>query len=139
MPPPILLYDGVCGLCNRLVQFVLRRDRKVVFRFAALQSTFATPILQRHGASATDLDTVFVVLNYNEPGETLVTRSAAVVFVLRQMGILWRSLAAVANFIPRPIGDAGYRFIARRRYRIFGRYDACPLSTPETRARFLDQ
>jgi len=64
MPHSILLYDGVCVLCNRLVQFILRRDREAIFRFAALQSPFAARILSRHGANPTDLDTVYLVLNH---------------------------------------------------------------------------
>jgi len=68
MPPPILLYDGVCGLCNRLVQFILRRDRNAVFRFASLQSALAARILTRHGANPRDLDTVAVVVNHDFPG-----------------------------------------------------------------------
>ena len=63
MSHPILLYDGVCGLCNRFVQFILRRDRDAVFRFAALQSAFAATILARHGANPSALDTVYVVVN----------------------------------------------------------------------------
>jgi len=67
MTHPILLYDGVCGLCNRLNQFVLKRDPTGIFRFASLQSELAARILQRHGADATDLDTVYVVVNPDHP------------------------------------------------------------------------
>ena len=138
MANSILLYDGVCGLCNRLVQFILRRDRDTVFRFASLQSALATTILDRHGVKAADLDTVYVVLNYDEPDESLLERSDAVVFVLKQLGPFWRACAAVSRLLPRPIRDWKYRLVARHRYRIFGRYDTCPLPTEKTRARFLD-
>jgi len=138
MAHPILLYDGVCGLCNRLVQFILRRDRDAVFRFASLQSALATSVLTRHGVKAADLDTVYVVLNYNELGETLLARSDAVVFVLKQLGSFWRACAFVFQLLPRPIRDWKYRIVARHRYRIFGRYYTCPLPTEKTRARFLD-
>jgi predicted DCC family thiol-disulfide oxidoreductase YuxK len=136
---PILLYDGVCGLCNRLNQFVLRCDPKGLFRFAALQSSLAAGILARHGLNAADLDTVYVVLNYNEAGESLRPRSDAALYVLEQLGGIWRFFAFILKPVPRPLRDVGYRLIARSRYRIFGRYDTCPLPSAETRARFLDQ
>jgi predicted DCC family thiol-disulfide oxidoreductase YuxK len=139
MPNPTLLYDGVCGLCNRLVQFILRRDRKAVFRFAALQSSLAAGILLRHNANAADSDTVYVVLNHNQPDETLLARSDAVIFVLKQLPGLWPVLSLKLRFTPRWLRDWGYGVVAHSRYRIFGRYDACPLPTAETRARFLDQ
>ena len=136
--PPILLYDGVCGLCNRLVQFILRRDRHVVFRFASLQSPLAAQILTRHGANPADLDTVYVVLNHQQPGESLLPRSDAVLFILAHLGGIWRACALVLKLLPRSIRDVPYRVVARNRYRIFGRYDSCPVPTEATRARFLD-
>lgn len=138
MPHPILLYDGVCGLCNRLVQFILRRDPTAIFRFAALQSPFAARILTRHGANPADLDTVYVVINCDETGESLFPRSDAVLFVLKQLGGFWRLAAIVLQPVPRPLRDWGYRIVARTRYRIFGRYETCPLPSEDTRARFLD-
>jgi predicted DCC family thiol-disulfide oxidoreductase YuxK len=139
MPPPILLYDGVCGLCNRLVQFILRRDRDAVFRFASLQSSFAGTILARHGASVVDLDTVYIVLNHSNPGESLLARSDAVVYVLKQLGGVGRFCALLFHLLPRALRDWIYRAVARNRYRVFGRYDTCPLPIQETRTRFLDQ
>ena len=139
MANPILLYDGVCGLCNRMTQFVLRRDGEAVFRFAALESAFAAAILARHGAATKNLDTVCIVVNHNQPGEILLPRSDAVVFILRELGGIWNVAGGVLGLFPRPIRDCGYRLIARNRYRIFGRYDSCPLPSTATRARFLDQ
>ncbi len=138
MANPILLYDGVCGLCNRLIQFILRRDRDEVFRFASLQSALATVILSRHAVNAADLDTVYIVLNCNEPDESLLARSDAVIFVLQHLGLVWRACAFVFQLLPQSVRDWKYRIVARRRYRIFGRYDTCPLPSTETRARFLD-
>src|SRR3981189_842412 len=86
MPHPIILYDGVCGLCNRVNQFVLRRDPEGVFRFASLQSAVAGRILARHGANPEDLDTVYVVVDYELPEERLVPRADAVIFILKQLG-----------------------------------------------------
>jgi predicted DCC family thiol-disulfide oxidoreductase YuxK len=135
---PILLYDGVCGLCNGLVQSVLRRDRKASFRFAALQSELATRLLARHGVKADNLDTVYVVVNPDQPGDSLLARSDAVLYVLGQLGTVWRATAFALAVLPRFLRDWGYNFVARHRYRIFGRYDTCPIPSPETRSRFLD-
>ena len=159
MPHPILLYDGVCGLCNRLVQFILRRDPEGVFRFAALQSALAGRVLARHGIRTDDLDTVYVVVDYETPAERLVGRSDAVVLILKRLGAgfrpagqpgadvptrssgptIWRFTGFLLQLVPRRLRDWGYRLVARSRYRIFGRYDACPIPTAETRSRFLDE
>lgn len=138
MTYPIVLYDGVCGLCNRLVQFVLRCDPLAIFRFASLQSPFAAQILTRHGASPTDPDTFYVVLNYNEPGEALIARSDAVIYLLHQLGGIWRAPGFLMRLLPPRVRDWAYGVVAKNRYRIFGRYDACPMPSAETRSRFLD-
>jgi predicted DCC family thiol-disulfide oxidoreductase YuxK len=138
MAHPILLYDGVCGLCNRLNQFVLRRDPAGIFRFASLQSALAIRILARHGADAADLDTVYVVVNPDQPDENLLARSNAVIFVLKQLGGFWRFMGFLLQFNPRFLRDRGYRVVARNRYRFFGRSETCFLPSPENRDRFLD-
>ena len=139
---PILLYDGVCGLCNRGVQFVLRRDPAGAFRFASLQSAFARQLLSRHSVSPSDLDTFYVVVGLDPgggvQGERLLGRSDAVIFVLDQLGGLWRCAAWLLRITPAVLRDGVYNFVARRRYRMFGKYDRCPVPTEETRARFLD-
>jgi predicted DCC family thiol-disulfide oxidoreductase YuxK len=137
-PGPIILYDGVCGLCNRLNRFVLRRDRQEIFRFASLQSQLAADILNRHSASPQALDTVYVVLNYGQQEERLLSRSEAVIFVLKQLGGVGRIAGYVLACLPRPLRDWGYGLVARNRYRLFGRFDTCPLPCPNQRARFLD-
>lgn len=148
MEHPILLYDGVCGLCNRMVQFILRRDRDGIFRFASLQRALASRVLTRHGASAADLDTVYVVVPVDptkaslsgegRQAEVLLARSDAVLFVLRRLGGVWRFGALLLQLLPRALRDSGYRLIATNRYRIFGRYDTCLMPTEASRARFLD-
>ncbi len=138
MPHPVLLYDGVCGLCNRLVQFILRRDNEAVFRFASLQSAFAGSVLARHNLNPDELDTVYVVLNHALPGETLLARSDAVIFVLKQLGGLSAFAAALFQLLPARCRDWGYRVVARNRYRIFGRFETCSLPNPQNRDRFLD-
>ena len=133
----LVLYDGVCGLCNRGVQFVLRHDEKGRFRFASLQSEFAKGVLARHGVKV-DLDTVYVVVNGGSADESLLARSDAVLFVLRGIGGLWRVGAWLLKWLPRRVRDWGYHWIARHRYRIFGRYETCPIPSERERARFLD-
>ena len=149
---PLVLYDGVCGLCNRLVQFILRRDPSAVFRFASLQSPLAERILARRGVNPTDLDTVYVVVNSDQPDEQLLPRSDAVIFILRHLGgaavptqatpasgsSFWRAAGLLLQLVPRRVRDWAYRMVAKTRYRIFGRYDACPLPSEDTRWRFLD-
>ena len=134
---PVLLYDGVCGLCNRMVQFVLRRDPAGVFRFASLQSELAASILRRHGLDARDLDTVYVVTNYERPDEHLLSRSDAVIFILQHMRASLRWTGRFLLVVPKPLREWGYKVVARNRYRIFGRYDMCPMPSEETRSRFL--
>jgi predicted DCC family thiol-disulfide oxidoreductase YuxK len=138
MPHPILLYDGVCGLCNRLVQFILRRDPNAIFRFAALQSALAARTLTRHGANPTHLDTVYVVVNHELPDEYLLSRSDAVLFVLKQLQV-FRPLTAFVQLLPKLLRDAAYNTVARHRYQAFGRSEACILPGAQDRARFLDQ
>ena len=140
---PIILYDGVCGLCNRLVQFILRRDPAGIFRFSSLQSALAAEVLARHGANSQDLDTVYVVVEYGQPGERVLPRSDAIIFVLRQLGtshraMFWRISASLLQLVPAPIRDWGYRLVARNRYRVFGRSESCILPDAESRDRFLD-
>ncbi len=136
---PILLYDGICGLCNRFVQFVLKHDTKDRFRFAALQSEFAREILARHGVNAADLDTVYMVRDFQQSGELLVNRSDAALAVLSALGGFWSLLSGWMRILPRPLRDWGYNIVAGNRYRIFGKYDVCPLPNPRDRHKFLDQ
>lgn len=134
--PPIVLYDGVCGLCDRFVRFVLRRDAAATFRFAALQGTFAAQVLARHGIDHADLDTVYVVLDPGGAAESLLSKSKAVCFVLARLGPGWRLLAG-AGVLPAALLDPLYDLVASVRYRLFGRYDACALPAEEWRARFI--
>lgn len=138
MPHPILLYDGICGLCNRIVQFTLRHDRNAEFRFASLQSVFAASILARHGADPSDLNTFYVVINHELPNEYLLPRSDAGIFVLTRLPGPWRTAAFLLQLVPRFLRDAVYNVVACHRYRIFGRFDVCQLPREQDRARFFD-
>ena len=140
-PHPILLYDGVCRLCNRTVQFVLRRDRRDLFRFASLQSALARRILCGHQINPSNLDTFYVVIGFDAARaqkERVLARSDGVIYVLRELGGVWRVVAGLFQLFPRELRDWGYNAVASRRYRIFGRYESCPLPSEENQGRFLD-
>ena len=134
-PADTVLFDGVCNLCNGFVQFIIRHDAAGRYRFAALQSEAGQALLAAHGVApatlTTDPDSVVLL-----SGGRLYSHSTAVLRIARGLGGAWR-LAAGAEVLPRALRDAVYRFIARNRYRWFGRQESCMLPTPELKARFL--
>jgi predicted DCC family thiol-disulfide oxidoreductase YuxK len=133
----LVLYDGVCGLCNNVVQFVLPRDEAGSFDFASLQSATGQTWLRRFGKSTDDLDTMVVVVDYRGASPAILTKAGAALFIAKRLGLPWR-LASAAGILPDSLLNAGYDFIARRRYRWFGRFDACMVPPPEHRARVID-
>jgi predicted DCC family thiol-disulfide oxidoreductase YuxK len=133
----IVLYDGVCGLCNRAVQFLVKRDRHDRFRFASLQSDFAANLLQRHGINYTKLDTVYAVVNHGETNEKLLAKGDAFLFFAKVLGGIW-SVARLGSVIPRPIRNWLYDFVAANRYRVFGKAESCMLPDPASRHKFLE-
>jgi predicted DCC family thiol-disulfide oxidoreductase YuxK len=128
--PAVVLYDGECGLCDRLVQFILPRDRAGRYFFAALQSDWARAQLQRHGRAKDDLDTMVLLQD-----GTIYVRSTAALRVLRGLP-RWRWTGGLL-MIPARWRDAVYRFIARNRHRWFNRPPACGLPAADERGRFL--
>jgi predicted DCC family thiol-disulfide oxidoreductase YuxK len=133
---PVLLYDGVCGLCNKTVQMVLKRDKRQTMRFAALQSDYARGIVEKHPSLKT-VDSVVYVEKSGKGGERIYTRSDAALKVASYLGGAWK-LLLIGYIIPRPLRNLLYNLVARYRYRVFGRYDSCLLPPPSVRARFLD-
>jgi predicted DCC family thiol-disulfide oxidoreductase YuxK len=131
---PILFFDGVCGLCNRAVDFVLQEDRDQKFLFAPLQGETFKALVKDH-PEASAVDSAFV-LCYTAQGEQLLMRSDAMFYILGQLP-QFRWIARIGHFIPRPIRDAVYRLIASTRYRVWGKRDSCRLPTPEEKQRFL--
>ena len=128
---PILLFDGVCNLCNGFVQFIIRRDPEGMFRFASLQSELAQELLKERGLDPAALDTVVLI-----DGERAFTRSDAALQVAGRMGGAW-PLLKVFRVLPRAWRNAVYDWVARHRYRWFGKKDQCMVPTPELRSRFL--
>lgn len=137
MEHPILLYDGVCGFCNRLVQFVLRHDDEKIFRFASLQSSFGSRTLTLHGVDTSAMKTAYVLASVDQ-GQVLLQKSEAILFLMGRFGGIWSVLAQMVRLVPLRIRDWAYNVIARHRYRIFGQYETCPLPSAADRERFLD-
>ena len=132
----VVLYDGVCALCNRIVRFVLRFDAHKRYRFAALQSDYARTTLGRHRRDPEDLDTFVLVLDPDTPQERLLAKGRGGLRVVREMGGLF-ALAAVFEILPTVLLDWFYDRVARSRYQRFGKFDTCPLPPQEHRDRFL--
>ena len=134
--PALILFDGVCNLCHGFVQFVIRHDAAGRFEFAALQSEAARTRLAGLGAPlpapGTDPDSVLLL-----DGGRLYSHSEAVLRIAGQLGGGWTLLAAPGWLLPARLRDGLYRFVARNRYRWFGRQQECWLPTPALRARFL--
>ncbi|MBI1311828.1 DUF393 domain-containing protein [bacterium] len=128
---PILFFDGVCGLCNRVVDFVLRNDCRGVVRFAPLQGTTAQQRLADRDRER--LDTIVFI-----EGDRITRRSTAVVRLLRHLGGGWSIVAWLLWLIPWPLREVGYRVVSRLRYCLFGRKETCRMPSPEERSRFLD-
>ena len=130
----MLFFDGVCGLCNSLVDFALKRDHKQRLLFSPLQSAYAT---QELGEKLTQNLSTVVLLEIDSQGRRrLSLRSQAVLRLLSHLGGIYR-LAVLGWLIPRPIRDWMYGIAANRRYRWFGKKDSCRIPTPAERARFL--
>lgn len=140
---PVVLFDGVCNLCNAAVQFMIDRDKDSALRFAPIQSDVAKELLEgsmgaegakkiRDGATGNgDPDTIVFV-----NGKDAWTHSSAALRIAQRLSFPW-SWLIVGLIVPRPLRDLVYRFIAKNRYRWFGKSDTCRIPTPELRARFL--
>jgi predicted DCC family thiol-disulfide oxidoreductase YuxK len=133
---PVLLYDGVCGVCNSAVQTLLRLDPHGSLRFAALDSDFARAVFDRH-PDIHDVDSMVFVDAPGRPEERVAVRSGAALRAADYLGGPWK-LLKVVRIIPAPLRDWLYDRFADIRYRVFGKHDSCPLPAPEVRARFLD-
>ncbi len=131
-----MLYDGVCGLCNRLLQFLLEHDRRAVFSFASLQSDVGRAMVERFGADPNELISFHVVTNYRTNHVQMLSRSRAALFVAGQLGWPWKA-AVLARILPTAFLDRVYDLVARHRYRLFGRVEQCLTPRPEFRGRFL--
>ena len=128
----VVLFDGVCNLCNGAVQYLIRRDRKNVFRFASLQSEPARALLQGYQFSSGQFDSIIVVKSGR-----VYERSDAVMILASALGFPWKVMVA-GKVLPRLVRDGLYNLIARNRYRIFGRRESCMIPDPALKDKFLE-
>jgi predicted DCC family thiol-disulfide oxidoreductase YuxK len=128
---PIVFFDGVCGLCNRSVDFILKHDSRGLFHFAPLQGETATRLLTADDRE--HLSTLVLQLDGRE-----YKRSSAVARILWRLGGIWSVLGALLWLIPKPLRDLGYRIVAGSRYKLFGKKESCRLPRPEEIGRLLD-
>ena len=129
---PIILFDGVCNLCNRSVQFILKKDKRKKFLFATLQGTKGREILQKFSLPANYLNS-FILAD----GEKIYTKSTAALRMLKILGRGW-NLFYMFIIIPPFIRDTVYNMIAKYRYKWFGKKDLCMVPGPEVRERFIE-
>ena len=130
-PDALMLFDGVCHLCDGVVRTVLRLDRQGVIRFTSVQSPFGRRLAIAHGLDP-DAPESFLFFDGGRP----LRKTAAVAALLRRLPAPWRHLAWIDR-LPRALTDRAYDWIAANRYQIFGRRDHCPVPAPDQRARFL--
>jgi predicted DCC family thiol-disulfide oxidoreductase YuxK len=129
---PLILFDGVCNLCNAWVRFVVRRDPTGIFRFVAQQSPIGQAIIEEHLSGASQLSSVILIED-----NSIYTESDAVLQILARLSPPWSWIARL-RFISRPARDACYRFIVRHRYQWFGRTEVCQIPSADVRSRFVE-
>lgn len=129
----IILFDGVCNLCNGAVQFIIKRDKRSVFKFASLQSEIGKQLTKERGIDTELLDSIILI----EPGIAYYSKSTAALEIMKSFGGIW-SLTRLFTILPEGFRDIVYDFIAKNRYKWFGKKDACMIPTPELQSRFLD-
>lgn len=127
----VIIFDGVCNLCNGWVDFVMRRDPQARFQFSANQSEAGKEMLHEFGVGTEEVGTIYFI-----EGDQLYSQSTAVLRLLKALGGVY-ALGYAAMIIPRAIRDAVYGLIARNRYRFFGQKDTCRIPTSAERSRFL--
>lgn len=136
-PTNVLFFDGVCGLCNHFVNFILSRDRRGAIRFAPLQGETAKRVLSSEFRVPSAKTQAFDTIVWIDPSHREFVRSAAAVRVLWRIGGVWSLIGWLLWLIPRPLRDVGYRLVAANRFRLFGKKETCRLPSPAERDRFL--
>ena len=129
----IVLFDGVCNLCDDAVQRIIKHDKKDTFRFASLQSDFGKELVAERGLDPEELDSIILI----DPGVAYYKKSTAALEISRDLSGGY-SLLKNFLFIPESIRDGVYDFIANNRYKWFGKKEQCMIPTPELKAKFLD-
>lgn len=129
----IVLFDGVCNLCNRSIQFIIRHDKKDEFRFATLQGDLGKQLVKERHIDTDTVDSIILI----EPGVAYYTKSTAALKIGTSFGGAWK-LLTILELIPSSLSDIVYDFVARNRYQWYGKKDACMIPTPELKAKFLE-
>ena len=129
----IILFDGVCNLCNGAIQFIIKRDKKDNFRYAPLQSDIGRKFLQQRNIDTSEIDSIILI----EPGVAYYTKASAALKIGQDFGGAW-TLLQVFEWIPESISNFFYDIIAKNRYKWFGKKEACMIPTPELKAKFLE-
>lgn len=129
----VILFDGVCNFCNSTVTFVIKRDRESVFKFAALQTDAAKILLERQERVGGNLSSIVLVEH-----EKVFTRSTAILRICRHLPGMWPGLYGFL-IVPKFIRDSVYNWIAKNRYKWFGKKNSCMIPSPEIKARFLSE
>jgi predicted DCC family thiol-disulfide oxidoreductase YuxK len=135
LPPnkKIILFDGVCNLCNSAVQFVIQHDNKDVFRFVALQSKLGQEILKHIGVNPENIDSIVLY----EPGVAYYYKSQATIEISKYLGGFWH-FGTVFRIVPTGISNLLYEYIAKNRYKWYGKKESCMIPTPELKIKFLE-
>jgi len=136
----LVIYDGYCGLCNASVQWLIRRDRQDRLRFIPSHAPAVAYLLAAHPQPAEPSGAPGSVLVVRRPFSThpvVLVRSRAVLAALRELRFPWPAISVLLSLVPAFLADPVYRLVARWRYRIWGRLDACPLPTPDQQRRFI--
>ncbi len=128
----IILFDGVCNLCDKSVQFIIKHDVKDVFRFVALQSEKGQQILKHLGIDATKVDSIVLYV----PGEAYYVKAEAAMQIAKDLNS-WHKVISYLSFTGS-VGNFVYDYIAKNRYQWYGKKEACMIPTPELKAKFLD-
>jgi predicted DCC family thiol-disulfide oxidoreductase YuxK len=129
----IILFDGVCNLCNSAVQFIIKHDKKDVFRFVALQSKLGQEILTYIGIDSKNIDSIVLY----EPGLAYYYKSDAILQIAKSLNALYL-LGVIFKIIPTGIRNHLYDYIARNRYKWYGKKESCMIPTPELKIKFLE-
>lgn len=129
----IILFDGVCNLCDASVQFIYKKDKKDVYRFTALQSDLGQKIINHIGIDTSKTDSIILY----EPGKAYYYKAEAALKIAAQLGGIY-SLLSLFSFLPFSLTNNIYDYVAKNRYKWYGKKDACMLPTPELRAKFLE-
>jgi predicted DCC family thiol-disulfide oxidoreductase YuxK len=128
----IILFDGVCNLCEASVQFIIKKDKKDIFRFVAIQSDLGQEIIKNIGIDTSKIDSIVLY----EPGKAYYYKSEAALKIAKDLGGMV-TIFSIFSFLPKSISNLVYDFIAKNRYKWYGKKESCMIPTPELKAKFL--